>query len=107
MFSRRRAMTLVKFLLPPSALLLLALSILFGVALAQPSATPVAEIVMISATTQAAPEAMAPGSTADFAVRVLGVPGVEVTAVQLSMTFDTRFLEVVDADSGPSPPVCR
>ncbi len=55
-----------------------------------------AQIVMVPDTTQAAPQQMIPGATTDFTVRVLP-NGAEVTAVQLSMAFDARFLEVVDS----------
>ena len=108
MSSRSRAMTLVKFLLPPSALLLLALSIFLGIALAQPAGQGAAQIVMVPPTTGVpttpqTPQVMPPGSTGDFIVRVL-TPGVDMTAVQISMTFDAQFLEVVDANPGPFAP---
>ena len=58
---------------------------------------------MEPAGTASAPVPMASGDTIDFTVKVL-TAGVEIKAVQLSMTFDTRFLEVVDAVPSPFVP---
>ena len=56
----------------------------------------VVEIVMEPVSAASAPVVIVPGSTVDFTVKVL-TPGVEITAVQLSISFDPQFIEVVDA----------
>ena len=114
MLSKSQAKRLAKYLLPPSVLLAIALSVLLGIALAQPSSQNlVVEIVMLPSsgatptsalpTTMVDPEVVDSGDTVDFIVRVLP-NGELVQAVSLSMTFETQFLEVVDTDFRPTKP---
>ena len=114
MLSKSQAKRLAKYLLPPSVLLAIALSVLLGIALAQPSSqNRVVEIVMLPSsgatptsalpTTMVDPEVVDSGDTVDFIVRVLP-NGELVQAVSLSMTFETQFLEVVDTDFRPTKP---
>ena len=96
-----RAMKLVKFILPSSALLIVAISVLMGIALAQTEGNGGVEIVMAPNTTQANPKILTPGSTADFTVQVI-TNGQEITVAGISLTFDPQLLEVVDSSGNPA-----
>ena len=96
-----RAVKLVKFILPSSALLIIAVSIFVGIALAQTEGARVVEIVMVPNTTLANSKILTPGSTADFTVQVI-TNGQEVTVAGISLAFDPQFLEVVDASGNPA-----
>ena len=67
----------------------------------EPTPTPdlerLVEIVMEPGSSLASPIGLQPGEVVDFTVRVL-TNGQEVTGVTISMTFDPRFLLVVDSD---------
>ena len=100
MLDRSRAMGLVGYLLPASAVLVLAVSIFLGMTLARAgNGGRVVEIVLEPSTTQAAPAAIPIGATEDFTVRVI-TNGASVAGVTLSMTFESPYLEVVDAVPG-------
>ncbi len=96
MLNKARAKMLVKLLLPVSALLIVAISVLVGLSLAQANHPRVARVIIDPpATTQTSPKIMTLGGTADFTVRVLP-GGALVNSVTISMRFNPTFLEVVD-----------
>ena len=95
MLSKARAAKLIKLLLPGAVLIILALSILFGLTLAQADNDGVARVVIDPPVTSGDnPKAMTIGTTADFTVRVL-TGGELVNGVTLSIRFDTTYLKVV------------
>ena len=89
-------MRLVRLSLPASALFIVALSIFLAMSLARADGNRVAEIVLMPSGPQGVPNAMTPGGSTDFTVRVL-THGAEVDVASISMAFEAADLEVVDA----------